>query len=54
MGKLLPASRFGSAVLLLIIFAVVLTGCGDKEPEQRKAFAALIQDKILDKQGIAL
>lgn len=44
----------GCAALLLAFFALALTGCGDKEPEERKAFMALLQDKVLDKQGIAL
>lgn len=64
MGKSLPASRpqvfrarifrLGSVLLLFAVFAVALGGCGDKEPEERKAFASLLQDKVLQKQGIAL
>lgn len=50
----LPAFRLGSAVLLFVVFVIALAGCGNNEPEQRKAFLSLLQDKVLDKQGIAI
>lgn len=50
----LPAFRPGSAVFLVVVFAIVLAGCGGSEPEQRKAFQSLLQDKVLNKQGIAI
>ena len=37
----------GAAALALTVAA-----CGDNEPEQRKAFAAFLQTRIIDKQGI--
>lgn len=39
-------------ILLLMIFAV--SGCGDKEPAQRKAFMDFLQSRILDKQVLAV
>lgn len=39
-------------LLLLMIFAV--SGCGDKEPAQRKAFIDFLQSRILDKPVLAV
>ncbi|WP_413534345.1 DUF3053 domain-containing protein [Rahnella inusitata] len=39
-------------MLLMMIFAV--SGCGDKEPAQRKAFIDFLQSRILDKQVLAV
>lgn len=39
-------------MLLVMIFAV--SGCGDKEPAQRKAFMDFLQSRILDKQVLAV
>ncbi|MFS7247655.1 DUF3053 domain-containing protein [Rahnella inusitata] len=39
-------------MLLMMIFAV--SGCGDKEPAQRKAFMDFLQSRILDKQVLAV
>ncbi|MCL2716259.1 MAG: DUF3053 domain-containing protein [Alphaproteobacteria bacterium] len=35
------------AVLGSLCLALVLSGCGDKEPEQRKAFISFLQDRIV-------
>jgi len=39
-------------IVLLMIFAV--SGCGDKEPAQRKAFMDFLQSRILDKPVLAV
>ncbi len=39
-------------MLLMMIFAI--SGCGDKEPAQRKAFMDFLQSRILDKQVLAV
>lgn len=39
-------------MLLMMVFAV--SGCGDKEPAQRKAFMDFLQSRILDKQVLAV
>ena len=39
-------------MLLMMIFAV--SGCGDKEPAQRKAFMDFLQSRILDKQVLTV
>lgn len=39
-------------MLLMMIFAV--SGCGDKEPAQRKAFMDFLQSRIIDKQVLAV
>ena len=39
-------------MLLLMMFA--LSGCGDKEPAQRKAFIDFLQTRILDKPVLAV
>lgn len=39
-------------MLLMMFFAV--SGCGDKEPAQRKAFMDFLQSRILDKQVLAV
>jgi hypothetical protein len=46
--------RAGRKLLALIAFGAALpfSGCGDKEPEQAKAFAALLQSRILDRPGV--
>jgi hypothetical protein len=38
------------AALLLLAFG--LAACGDKEPEQRKAFIAFLQKRIVDRPGV--
>jgi len=46
--------RAGQKLLALLAFAVALplAGCGDKEAEQAKAFADLLQTRILDRPGV--
>ncbi|MCR9002693.1 DUF3053 domain-containing protein [Rahnella perminowiae] len=39
-------------MLLLMMFS--LSGCGDKEPAQRKAFIDFLQSRILDKPALAV
>lgn len=38
--------------LWLVCLALLLPGCGDKEPDERKAFMAFLQTRILDKTGV--
>lgn len=45
-------NRRWAPVLAVLLLAVGLTACGDKEPEQRKAFIAFLQTRIVDKPGI--
>lgn len=41
----------GFAALALFTAAFVLAACGDNEPEQRKAFMAFLQTRIVDRAG---
>jgi hypothetical protein len=40
------------ALSLLVAFSLALAACGNKEAEQRKAFAAFLQTRVLDKPGL--
>lgn len=39
---------------LLTVSVVALAGCGDKEPEERRAFIAFLNDKVLTVKGVGL
>lgn len=43
---------FGLAALALIACSLLLAACGDSEPEQRKAFMAFLQTRIVDRPGV--
>ncbi len=45
-------TRRGFALAGITVLAVFLSGCGDNEPEQRKAFIAFLQTRIVDKAGV--
>jgi hypothetical protein len=45
-------NRRVATLAALMLFAFGLMGCGDKEPEQRKAFIAFLQTRIVDKPGV--
>ena len=48
---------FFSAFSLLFLFTLslfLLSGCGDKEPVQRKAFMHFLQERIVDPSGVVL
>jgi len=40
--------------LVSAVLSLPLAGCGDSEPDQRKAFIAFLKDRIVDKPGIHL
>ena len=40
------------ALSLLVAFSFALVACGNKEADQRKAFATFLQTRVLDKPGI--
>ena len=40
------------ALSLLMAFGLALVACGNKEAEQRKAFTAFLQTRVLDKPGL--
>jgi hypothetical protein len=42
----------GLAALALIACSMLLAACGDSEPEQRKAFMAFLQTRIVDRPGL--
>lgn len=42
----------GFAALALIAGSLLLAACGDNEPEQRKAFMAFLQTRIVDRPGV--
>lgn len=42
----------GVATTLAVAVSVGLAGCGDHETEQRKAFVAFLQTRIIDKPGL--
>ena len=46
------ARRPACAILFVVLAAAALAGCGDTEAEQRKAFVAFLQTRILDKPGL--
>ncbi len=48
---MIAVTRRIAGIAALVVLAATLAGCGDKEPEQRKAFIAFLQTRILDKQG---
>ncbi|WP_112151300.1 DUF3053 domain-containing protein [Rahnella sp. GSA61A] len=39
---------------MMLLMIIVLSGCGDKEPAQRKAFIDFLQSRILDKPVLAV
>ena len=45
-------SRRGFALAGVVLLALSAAGCGDNEPEQRKAFIAFLQTRIVDKPGV--
>lgn len=45
-------NRRWAPVAAFLLLAVGLAACGDKEPEQRKAFIAFLQTRIVDKPGV--
>jgi len=40
--------------LMLVLFLVLPRSCSDNEPEERRAFAAFLAEKVLPIQGVAL
>lgn len=44
--------RFKTQWLLALALPLVLSACGDKEPEQRTAFIHFLQTRIIDKPGV--
>ncbi len=46
--------RLLATVLLLTLAFCATPGCGDKEPEQRKAFLAFLDETILPSKGVGL
>ena len=44
--------RLALPLLLISVLALPLAGCGDKEPEQRKAFITFLDSKVINKPGI--
>ncbi len=49
---MIAVSRRIAGLAALVAFALALAGCFNKEPEQRKAFIAFLQTRILDKQSV--
>ncbi len=43
---------FGLAALALLACSLTLAACGDSEPEQRKAFMAFLQTRIVERAGV--
>lgn len=49
---MLVINRRWAAFAALLLLAVGLAACGDKEPEQRKAFISFLQTRVIDKRGV--
>lgn len=47
-------ARFLLLPLIMLALLFTLSGCGDKEPEQRKAFIEFLQTRVLDKPQLAV
>ena len=45
-------TRRGFALAGVVVLALSAAACGDKEPEQRKAFITFLQTRIVDKPGV--
>jgi hypothetical protein len=45
-------TRRGFALTGVVMLALSAAACGDNEPEQRKAFIAFLQTRIVDKAGV--
>lgn len=45
-------TRRGFAIAGVFLLALSAAACGDNEPEQRKAFIAFLQTRIVDKAGV--
>ena len=45
-------TRRGFALAGIVLLALSAAACGDKEPEQRKAFIEFLQTRIVDKPGV--
>jgi hypothetical protein len=45
-------NRRAAGFAALAVLALGLAACGDSEPDQRKAFIAFLQTRILDKRGV--
>jgi len=46
--------RYAALALLAVMGGVLLAGCGDPEPEQRKAFIKFLQAHVLDPAGMVV
>lgn len=49
---MIVCTRRIASIAVIALLAIGVAACGDKEPEQRKAFMAFLQTRILDKQGV--
>jgi len=47
-----PFNRRLLALAVIVIVALPLAGCFDNEPQQRRAFIAFLQKRIIDKPGL--
>lgn len=45
-------TRRGFVLASVVVLALSAAACGDNEPEQRKAFIAFLQTRIVDKPGV--
>lgn len=54
MKTFFSSARFGVFTLIVVFSALFLTGCGNSEPEERKAFIELLQRKVLNTRGIVI
>lgn len=51
---MIPNVRAIARLLVFVVIAATVIACGDNEPEQRKAFIAFLQTRVIDRPGVRI